>query len=31
VRVMSREEGPAGDALVDFTRRLGEVLRVTFR
>jgi EpsI family protein len=31
VRVMSREDGTAGDALVDFTRRLAEVLQVTFR
>ncbi len=31
VRVMSREDAAAGDALVDFTRRLAEVLQVTFR
>lgn len=31
VRVMAREDGTPSDALVDFTRRLGEVLRATFR
>ena len=31
VRVMARDDGTSGDALVDFTRRLAEVLQVTFR